>query len=138
MRWIGRSRVASYETYGKPNVHDALAVMFQTPAYFDFYGSISSKYKDFEFSDALSDCDRMDEYAQIYQQFRKFVGSKTAVVMGMQENLGSLVAWFDDQLDKSDVYPKTRVEMVYNSLKVDWLRRSRNQVTNIIEELKAE
>lgn len=130
--------MASYETYGKPNVHDALAVMFQTPAYFDYYGNISRKYKDFEFSDELSDSDRMTEYAQIYQQFKKFVGSKTAIVMGMQENLESLVAWFDDQLSKSDVYPKTRVDMVYNSFKVDWLKQSRNQVKNIIEELKAE
>lgn len=138
MHWIGRSRVASYETYGRPNVHDALAVMFQTPAYFDFYGSISRKYKDFEFSDELSDTERLEEFAQIYQQFKKFVGSKTAVVMGMQENLDSLVAWYRDQLEKSDVYPKTRIEMVYNSLKVDWLRRSMNQVLNIIEELKAE
>lgn len=130
--------MASYETYGRPNVHDALAVMFQTPAYFDFYGSISRKYKDFEFSDELSDTERLEEFAQIYQQFKKFVGSKTAVVMGMQENLDSLVAWYRDQLEKSDVYPKTRVEMVYNSLKVDWLRRSLNQVLSIIEELKAE
>lgn len=130
--------MASYETYGRPDVHDALAVMFQTPAYFDFYGSISRKYKDFEFSDELSDTERLEEFAQIYQQFKKFVGSKTAVVMGMQENLDSLVAWYRDQLEKSDVYPKTRIEMVYNSLKVDWLRRSLNQVLNIIEELKAE
>lgn len=130
--------MASYETYGRPNVHDALAVMFQTPAYFDFYGSISRKYKDFEFSDELSDTERLEEFAQIYQQFKKFVGSKTAVVMGMQENLDSLVAWYRDQLEKSDVYPKTRIEMVYNSLKVDWLRRSLNQVLSIIEELKAE
>ena len=130
--------MASYETYGRPNVHDALAVMFQTPAYFDFYGSISRKYKDFEFSDELSDTERLEEFAQIYQQFKKFVGSKTAVVMGMQENLDSLVAWYKDQLEKSDVYPKTRIEMVYNSLKVDWLRRSLNQVLSIIEELKAE
>lgn len=130
--------MASYETYGRPNVHDALAVMFQTPAYFDFYGSISRKYKDFEFSDELSDTERLEEFAQIYQQFRKFVGSKMAVVMGMQENLDSLVAWYSDQLEKSDVYPKTRVEMVYNSLKVDWLQRCLVQVTNLIEELKAE
>lgn len=130
--------MASYETYGRPNVHDALAVMFQTPAYFDFYGSISRKYKDFEFSDELSDTERLEEFAQIYQQFRKFVGSKMAVVMGMQENLDSLVAWYRDQLEKSDVYPKTRVEMVYNSLKVDWLQRCLVQVTNLIEELKAE
>lgn len=130
--------MASYETYGRPNVHDALAVMFQTPAYFDFYGSISRKYKDFEFSDELSDTERLEEFAQIYQQFRKFVGSKMAVVMGMQENLGSLIAWYRDQLEKSDVYPKTRVEMVYNSLKVDWLQRCLGQVANLIEELKAE
>lgn len=130
--------MASYEVYGKPNVHDALAVMFQTPAYFDYYGTISRKYKDFEFTDDLTDADRMEEFAQIYQQFKKFTGSKMSVVMGMQENLDSLAAWFSDQIDKSDVYPKTRIDMVYNSLKVDWLRRGQNQVNSIIEELKAE
>lgn len=126
--------MATYEEYGRPDVHRSLMVMFDTPAYFDFYGNISRKYKDFEFTDELSDAERLDEFAQIYQQFKKFVGSKMAVVMGMQDSLESLVAWFDDQLSKSDVYPRSRVDMVYNSLKVDWLRRCLNQVTAIIEE----
>ena len=126
--------MASYEGYGKVDVEQALKVMFATPAYFDFYPQISRKYKDFEFADALTDTERMDEFASIYQQLRKFIGSKMAVMMGMQENLHSLLAWIDDQLGKSDIYPKTRVDMVYNSLKVDWLRQAYNQVASLIEQ----
>ena len=92
------------------------------------------KYKEFEFSDKLTDAERLEEFASIYQQFKKFVGSKMSVVMGMQEQLHTLLAWVDDQLVKSDVYPKTRVDMVYNSLKVDWLRQVRNQVYALIEQ----
>ena len=127
--------MASYEEIGTPDVEKALKVMFDTPAYFDFYPSISRKYKDFEFTDALSDTERMEEFAQVYQQFRKFVGSKMSVVLGQRDHLDSLAVWLDDQLDKSDVYPKTRVDMVYNSLKVDWLRRCLNQVQALHEEL---
>lgn len=76
----------------------------------------------------------MEEFASIYQQFKKFIGSKMAVVMGMQENLHSLKSFIEDQIDRSDVYPKTRVDMVYNSLKVDWLRQVLNQVAAIIEQ----
>lgn len=126
--------MASYEEYGKVDIEHALKVMFATPAYFDFYPQISRKYKDFEFTDALTDTERMEEFASVYQQLKKFIGSKMAVMMGMQENLRSLLAWIDDQLDKSDIYPKTRIDMVYNSLKVDWLRQARNQVASLIEQ----
>ena len=126
--------MARYEEYGKIDVEKALKVMFVTLPYFDFYPLISQKYKDFEFSDELTDVMRLEEYASVYQQFKKFVGSKMAVIMGMQENLHSLQAFIEDQLDRADVYPKTRVEMVYNSLKIDWLKRVLNQVIAIIEE----
>lgn len=126
--------MASYEEYGRIDVEKALKVMFIMLPYFDYYPVISRKYKDFEFSDELTDSERMEEFASIYQQFKKFIGSKMAMVMGMQENLHSLKAFLDDQLERSDVYPKTRVDMVYNSLKVDWLRKVINQVTAIIEQ----
>lgn len=126
--------MARYEEYGTIDVEKALKVMFVTLPYFDFYPLISQKYKDFEFSDELTDVMRLEEYASVYQQFKKFVGSKMAVIMGMQENLHSLQAFIEDQLDRADVYPKTRVEMVYNSLKIDWLKRVLNQVIAIIEE----
>ena len=126
--------MASYEEYGRVDVEQALKVMFIQIPYFDFYPKISMKYKEFEFSDKLTDTERLEEFASVYQQLRKFVGSKMSVVMGMQEQLHTLLAWVDDQLDKSDVYPKTRVDMVYNSLKVDWLRQVRNQVYALIEQ----
>ena len=126
--------MASYEEYGKVDVERALKVMFEQPAYFDYYTKISSKYKEFEFTDALTDAERLNEFASIYQQLKKFVGSKMATVMGMQKHLHSLLAWVEDQLDKSDVYPKTRVDMVYNSLKVDWLKQVHNQVYALIEQ----
>lgn len=128
--------MASYEKYGVPDVENALEMMFRTPSYFDFYSSIARKYKDFEFSDKLSDSERLDEYAQVYQQFRKFVGSKASTVMGMQEHLESAISWAEDQIARSDVYPKTRVDMVYTSLKIDWLRQVVNQVTNLIEQIR--
>ena len=127
--------MASYEQYGRPDVERVLAVMFDTPSYFDFYSSISRKYKDFEFSDELSDNERLDEYAQVYQQFRKFVGSKMSTVMGMQEHLDSILVWTEDQIRRSDVYPKSRVEMVYTSLKLDWLRSVGNNVTALMEQM---
>lgn len=126
--------MARYEEYGTVDVEKALKLMFDTPAYFDYYPLISRKYKDFEFSDALTDSERMEEFASVYQQFKKFVGSKMATVMGMQENLHSLKAFLADQLERSDVYPKNRVDMVYNSLKVDWLRAALNQVISIIDQ----
>lgn len=125
--------MASYEEYGRVDVEKALKVMFTFKPYFEFYPMISRKYKDFEFTDELTDAEKMEEFASIYQQFKKFVGSKMSTVMGMQENLRSLLAFLTDQLQRADVYPKTRVDMVYNSFKVDWLVSAINQVTAIIE-----
>lgn len=126
--------MARYETYGKVNVEQALKVMFVMPSYLDYYSAISRKYKDFEFTDELTDAERLEEYASVYQQFKKFVGSKMTVVLGMQEDLYHLKAWVDDQVERSDIYPKTRVDMVYNSLKIDWLHKVANQVHAIIEQ----
>lgn len=126
--------MARYETYGKVDVEQALKVMFVTPSYLDYYPTISRKYKDFEFTDELTDAERLEEYASVYQQFKKFVGSKMTVVLGMQEDLHHLRAWIDDQIERSDIYPKTRVDMVYNSLKIDWLNKVANQVYAIIEQ----
>lgn len=126
--------MARYETYGKVDVEQALKVMFAMPSYLDYYSTISRKYKDFEFTDELTDSERLEEYASVYQQFKKFVGSKMTVVLGMQENLYALREWVGDQIERSDIYPRTRVDMVYNSLKIDWLNKMANQVYAIIEQ----
>ena len=126
--------MARYETYGKVDVEQALKVMFAMPSYLDYYSTISRKYKDFEFTDELTDSERLEEYASVYQQFKKFVGSKMTVVLGMQENLYALKEWVGDQIERSDIYPRTRVDMVYNSLKIDWLNKMANQVYAIIEQ----
>lgn len=128
--------MADYQAVGVPDVEAALKVAFTTPPFYEFYSNIHRKYKDFEFTDTLSDEERLLEYSNVYQQFRKFVGSKQAVVLGMQDHLDSLVAYVDDQRAKADTYPRTRVDMVYNSLKVDWLIQLRNMATNIIEEIR--
>lgn len=47
--------MARYEEYGRVDVEKALKVMFAMPPYFDYYPIISRKYKDFEFSDELTD-----------------------------------------------------------------------------------
>lgn len=127
--------MANYIGGGKPDVEKALLVAFDTPPYFDFYSTIAMKYKSFEFSDKLTDTERMSEYAKIYQQFRKFVGSKKAMVMDRRDSLESLRAWFEDQLAKSDVYPSNRIDMVYNSLKVDWLRQAIGTIDMLMEEI---
>ena len=77
----------------------------------------------------------MSEYSYIYQQFSNFVGSKKAMVMDRRDSLESLRAWFEDQLAKSDVYPSNRVDMVYNSLKVDWLRQAIGIIDMLMEEI---
>ena len=125
--------MASYEEYGKVDVEEALKVMFTFKPYFEFYPLIARKYKDFEFTDEMTDAEKMEEFASVYQQLKKFVGSKMSTVMGMQENLHSLLAFLNDQLQRADVYPKNRVDMVYNSFKVDWLIRCINQVIALIE-----
>lgn len=111
-------------------------VAFTTPPFYEFYSSIARKYREFEFTDHLSDEERLAEFASVYQQFRKFVGSRQSAVLGMQDHLESLVAYVDDQRSKADTYPRTRVEMVYNSLKVDWLVSLRNVATSLIEEIR--
>lgn len=128
--------MARYEEYGIPDVERALKLTLETPTYYDYFHNIDRSYMTFGFKDEITDAQRLEEYSSIYQQFRKFVGSKASTIMGMQENLDSLVVWCDDQLRKADIYPKTRVDMVYNSMKVDWLRQVRNQAEALIDEMR--
>lgn len=55
--------------------------------------------------------------------------------MDRRDSLESLRAWFEDQLAKSDVYPSNRIDMVYNSLKVDWLRQAIGIIDMLMEEI---
>ena len=55
--------------------------------------------------------------------------------MDRRDSLESLRAWFEDQLSKSDVYPSNRIDMVYNSLKVDWLRQTIGIIDMLMEEI---
>ena len=128
--------MAEHQGVGLPDVERALGVMFQTPPFYDYYPTIAQKYKWFGFTDELTDEQRLAEFAEIYQQFRKFVGSKQAAVMGRSEALESLLVYLQDQVERCDLYPRSRVEMVRNSLKVDWLKGCINQVSALIEELR--
>lgn len=110
--------------------------MFKTPPFYDYYPTIAQKYRWFGFTDELTDEQRLAEFAEIYQQFRKFVGSKQAAVLNRSEALESLLAYLQDQVERCDLYPRSRVEMVRNSLKVDWLKSCINQVSALIEELR--
>lgn len=128
--------MADYQGAGLPDVERALGVMFETPPFYEFYPTITQKYQWFGFTDRLTDEQRLAEFGEVYQQFRKFVGSKQSAIMDRQENLDSLEAYLRDQVSRADMYPRTRVDMVRNSLKVDWLNRCLNQVTALMEEIR--
>lgn len=120
--------MATYEIFGKPDIEKELMTAFDMPSYYSFYSTIANEYEYFKFTDALSDEQRLAEYSQIYQQLKKFVGTKMAPVISRKDDLRSLVSWVEDQIVRCDVYPLTRVQMVYNSLKVSWLTKLLNQV----------
>lgn len=119
-----------------PDIEAELKVMFDLPPFYDYYSVISNLYKTYEFTDGLTDSERLSEYAQVYQQFKKFVKSKESKVMSLRGNLDDVVEWLSGQMDKSDVYPKSRVEMAYNALKIQWINRAVNQVNALISEME--
>lgn len=119
-----------------PDIESELKMLFDLPPFYDYYSVVSNLYKSYEFTDRLTDAERLSEYAQVYQQFKKFVKSKEAKVMSLRGNLDDVVSWLRGQMDRSDVYPKSRVDMVYNALKIQWIDRAAGQVEALIAEME--
>ena len=89
----------------------------EVPSLVEFYPTLSQWYDTFGFTDQITDAQRLAEYGQILQQFKKFVGSNRRAIADLADDTDKLTKYVKDLFPGQAEYPKTRVEIVYQALR---------------------
>lgn len=116
---------------------ETLELYFVPFSLVDIWPRISGKYEYFGFSDKITDAQKYDEYTWINEQFRKFVGTKKALIMKHIYDLEKMHKYVESLL--VDCPEKTSGEtvrpwLVYTALRDEWLRTLLYTIKMLMEE----
>lgn len=120
---------------------------FNVPDLAQLWPEIFQYYKDMGFRLPLTDMDTgavltdnqvIEEYQWIYGQYSKFIGTKREPWLSMSSDLEVLLANVKDAIEKQSKTPANRRELVYQTLRNQWLLNTWNHVAWIIESLMEE
>jgi hypothetical protein len=94
--------------------------MFVAPSFYEMYVHLNSKYKELDFTDEISDSERIAEYKWIAGQFNKYISKQQSVILqhGTREKMMLEV---ESLIEKTQEYGDTRKAIVYNIVRDDWL-----------------
>lgn len=122
------------------SARETLDELFVPLGLVEIWPQISMRYKYFDFNDTISDEQRYDEYIWVNEQFRKFIGSKKAQVLGWAEDLDKLEAnveqWLADGSEKitTGKGESIRPRLVYVAMRNDWLIQLLHVVKFLMED----
>ena len=102
--------------------------MFVSPSFYEMYVHLNSKYRDLDFTDKISDSERIAEYKWIAGQFNKYIGKQQVNIM-KHDNRIDMLKEIEELIDKTQEYGDTRKAIVYNIVRDDWL----NNFANLLE-----
>lgn len=120
---------------------------FNVPDLAQLWPEIHQYYKDMGFRMPLTDMDTgvvltdnqvIEEYQWIYSQYSKFIGTKREPWLTISSDLNVLLENIKDAIEKSSKTPANRKELVYQTLRNQWLANTWNHVAWIIEQLMEE
>ena len=80
----------------------------------------------------------IDEYQWIYGQYRKYIGTKKIPWLSMRDDLDKLLLNIKDAIEKDSKTPANRKELVYQTMRNEWLRNTWNHYAWIKEQLMEE
>lgn len=100
---------------------EALDTAFEVPPFSEMYQTLAAMYGRLQFTDPLTDAQRIDEFGKVIQQFKKFVGSSQRVTKDMAQDPKSVAVYWREHAPKAYEYPKNRADMVYAMLRDEWL-----------------
>lgn len=107
----------------------------------DFIGlwpDILNRYTSMGFTDPLTDEQRIREFSYISEQLHKYVSRKHKDFMACKDNLPMMLSKIDNALNTAREKADSRKEIVYISMRDDWLIGLYSLVSMAIEETKQE
>lgn len=117
---------------------------FNVPDLAQLWPEILQQHKNMGFSLPLTDCDKggvltdnqmLSEFQWIYGQYRKYIGTKKGVWLPMVSDLEKLLANIKNTVKKDSVTPKDRPELVYQTMRNQWLTNTWNHYAWLKEQL---
>lgn len=84
----------------------------------------------------LTDNEMIQEFQWIYGQYKKYIGTKKKAWLAMKGELPKLIDTIKDTLEKESVTPKNRSELIYQTMRNQWLLNAWNHYAFVIEMLE--
>lgn len=104
-----------------PTSYDTINSYFQVPDQIQMWPIIAEKYKEFGFTDPISDATRIEEYGYITDQFTKFVFRQQSEIEECGNSLERIQKAAASIVPKDRVKATSRKELAYRSLRDEWL-----------------
>lgn len=86
-----------------------------------FWHDAMNVYNAFGFSDKLTDDERIAEISYIHEQFKKYVGSHMDAILKVKDSPENMLKVVEDLISKAPQKAKTRRELVYITIRDNWL-----------------
>ena len=99
---------------------DDLEMLFNMPSFYNMFIILNSKYDELNFRDKLSDSERIAEYTWITQQYRKYISRQHDVILS-HDKLDDMLKEIEDMISKASEYGSNRKEIIYNSIRDEFL-----------------
>ena len=94
---------------------------FNIKDFASFWIDAMSVYSGFGFTDKLTDDERIAEVTYIHEQFKKYVGSHMDQILKHKDSPENMKKVIEDLISKAPQKPKTRRELMYMSIRDQWL-----------------
>ena len=97
-----------------------LEALFNMPSFYDMFITLNAKYHEFQFTDNISDSERISEYTWITQQYRKYITRQQDVILKHNKR-SDMLREIADMISKANEYGTSRKEIIYNALRDEFL-----------------
>lgn len=95
--------------------------LFKMNDFRSMYVLIDSIYRELNFSDKLTDEERIAEYKYVTQQLRKYISQRQDPFFKCGSNLDAMSSLVGEWLAKANEYGETRKDLAYNFLRDSWI-----------------
>lgn len=116
------------------SIMDSIESMFYTPNYCDLYMHVNQVRELLGFDKSLIDV-VVEENKWVIEQFRKYVGSRRALIMKHAE-LPSMLDEVENMIEKAEEANRSPKELLYMYLRDEWMAQMHAAVSNAIDALQ--
>ena len=107
---------------------------FAVYTFTDCYFRLRALWDLYSFTDQLSDAEMIAELRKVYTDFKRYIFSKESVVMKHKHNLSAMLETVMELQAKTSDKATDRAELMYNSLRDEWLNQLHSAIVDTMNE----